>query len=963
MAKKKNPIKTIFTHGRFLAWIITTIAGVAILTTATCISFSPLLSGVFDMVFGPDRAVTKDGAATIDTYKLSDGVTDKQTAMEHSNLVNQKICEEGMVLLKNKNHALPIKTDTSKKVTVFGKNSVNMAIAGSGSAGNAASGTVSDIYDSLTEAGYEVNPVLKDFYKSDSTERSANPGMDSGGASTLEIGETPVSSYSSQVKDSFNNYKDVAVIFLTRIGGEGFDLPRQQPGNADKTFLDLYQSEKDMINLAESQGFGKIVVVINAANQLNCTELEQDDKIDSIIWAGFPGAKGIMALGEIMNGTVNPSGHLVDTYVKDFKYIPSYYNFGDNGVKGGDQFIYQGKAKQYYFVDYEEDIYVGYKYFETGAEVQGEDWYNTRVLYPFGYGLSYTTFQWTIDSSSLQGKNITKDKFNVDVTVENIGEVAGKDVVELYMKTPYSEGGIEKASKVLVGFAKTKELNPGEKEKLSIEVDPYYFASYDADDKNNNGFKGYELDSGNYTLYVSKNSHDSSNSISMSVTENIKFENDPVTNYKVENRFESVDEHLQKDDILTREKTKWKDDLSTLTPKEEDRTIDDTIYNKLKDVNWIDPANPILNDDSIQSPTFGKEGDMKLIQLVGKEFDDTSWNDLLDQVNLDEAITMFKDGGFHTMGMFSITKPKTTDCDGPVGLTNFMGDPTVYDTVTFCCEVITASTWNVDMAEELGKAVGDEGIIGNVKGDGLPYTGWYAPGMNLHRNPFGGRCCEYFSEDPFLAGKMGASEVKGANFKGMNTYMKHFVGNEGETHRDTNGCASYISEQALRELYLRPFEIAVKEGKAKGVMTSFNRLGSYWTGANYSLCTEVLRNEWGFHGGVITDFNTHHNKGGYMQLKPMLYAGGNLDLCSQPIDTSLFLDTSNPKDLTQLRKSTHEVLYAVANSNAMANEIDHYEMAYWKIAVISIDCGVFAILAGWGVWALLTTFKKAKKEE
>ena len=962
MDENKNVLKKVFKNKKSRIWAITTIASLTFFTVASTICMTSL-STLISMVLGGDRAVTKDGSVAT-SYTLNENVKagDKKSSMKQSDDVNIELSKEGMVLLKNKNHALPVKTDTKKKVSVFGKNSVNMAIAGSGSAGNAASGTVKDIYDSLESAGYEFNPTLRQFYKDDSTERSANPGMDAGGASSLEIGETAISSYTDKVKQSFDDYKDMAIIFLTRIGGEGFDLPRQQPKDATKTFLDLYPEERDMISLVESSGFKKIVVVINAANQLNCSELEKDDKIDAILWAGFPGSKGMMALGEILNGNVNPSGHLVDTYVKDFKYIPSYYNFGDNGIKGGDQFIVNGKAKNYFFVDYEEDIYVGYRYFETGSKVKGEDWYNERVLYPFGYGLSYSTFEWKIDTSSLSNKSITKDSFTINVEVENTGNVAGKDVVQAYMETPYTEGGIEKSSKVLVGFGKTKLLQPKEKEKLSIKVDPYYFASYDALDRNNNGFKGYELEKGDYKLFIGTSAHDDSNVIPMNVVSDITYDNDPVTGTKVSNHFEDVGEHLQKEDMITREKTKWKDDLSSLTPTEQDRTITDALLDKLKDNNYIDPANPILNNENLEKPTFDNKGEMKLQDMIGKDYDDKDWEKLLDQASLDESLDMFNDGGFKTRDMFSVTKPKTTDCDGPVGLTNFMGDPTVYDTVKFGCEVITASTWNLELAQKMGEAVGDEGIMGNVQGDSLPYTGWYAPGLNLHRNPFGGRCCEYYSEDPFLSGKMGAAVVKGANSKGMITYMKHFIANEGETHRDTNGDASYMTEQALRELYLRPFEIAVKEGKAKGMMTSFNRLGNYWTGSNYSLCTTVLREEWGFHGAVVTDFNTHFGKGGYMRLRPMLYAGGNLNLTSTPGSISDFFDKNDNRDLTMLRKSTHEVLYAVCNSNAMANEIDHYEMAYWKIILLCVDAIILIGLTIWGVLVLIPVFKKKEQE-
>jgi beta-glucosidase len=956
MAKKQNPVKFLFGHRPTRIWSITTLASLVVLIPVTIVCTATSVSSLISMVFGGDKAVTASGGETVDTFKLDDGIKDKQTAQNNSNSVAIDIAEEGMVLLKNKANALPIK---SGKVSVFGKNSIDMAISGSGSAGNAASGTVKSIYDSLADAGYEVNPTLKSFYEKDSTTRSSNPGMDDGGATTLSVGETPVSSYTSEVESSYSSYNDLAIIFLTRIGGEGFDLPRIQPNDSTKTFLDLYPEEKEMISMVEGKNFKRIVVVINAANQLNCSELEADDNIDGILWMGFPGAQGVMGLGKILNGSVSPSGHLVDTYVKDFKFVPSYYNFGNNNQTDGDRFSNNGKGTQYYFVDYEEDIYVGYRYFESGAKDKGEDWYNQRVLYPFGYGLSYTSFEWSItNKNELTNKSITKDTFKVQVEVTNKGNYAGKDVVQLYMNLPYTDGGIEKAAKVLVGFAKTDTIPAGEKKTVEIEVDPYYFASWDSSLSHDSTTGGYVLEKGTYDLSVSSDAHHSFDDISMKIDSDITYTKDPTTDTLLENHFAESSEHLQKEDMVSRALGKVFDDFSSLSPTEDDRNISDSLLSKLKDRDYIDPANPILKDDSVTMPTNGKNNNLKLVSMAGKSFDDEKWNDILDQCSLDEEIKMFADGGFHTLGMESITKPRTTDCDGPVGLTNFMGDPTVNGTVTFGCEVLTASTWNVDLAEKMGQAVGNEGLIGYSNGDGLPYTGWYAPGLNLHRNPFGGRCCEYFSEDPYLSGMMGAYEVKGANSKGMTTYLKHFVGNEGETHRDTNGDATFVSEQALRELYLRSFEITVKVGKARGIMTSFNRIGAYWTGANYSLCTIVLRNEWGFHGAVVTDFNTHHNKAGYMHLKPMLYAGGTLDLCSTPLDTADFLDTTSAKDITMIRKATHETLYAVVNSNAMGNEIDHYVMATWKILLIVADCVIFAGLCIWGVCIIIHTKKK-----
>ncbi len=965
--KKRNPFAVIFRHVGSRVWFIVTAVVAVLLIVVTPLALSrQVLGGVFDRLFGGERAIAKSGSTVTTAFELDDDVKagDKTSAQEHGNKVNNELCEEGMVLLKNKNNALPAKTDSTKKISVFGRNSINMAIAGSGSAGNSTDSKTKDIYDSLADAGYEINPTLKEFYKKDKTERSSNPGMDDGGSATLNVGETPVSNYTDAVKGTFNSYSDMAIIFLTRIGGEGFDLPRAQPGDSSKTFLDLDKDEEAMIDMVTKAGFKKVVVLVNAANQLNCTALEQNDKIDGILWIGFPGAQGTMAVGKILNGSVNPSGHLTDTYVKDFKSIPSYYNFGDNsqceGVgDNGDAFLINASGKLrsslYYFTNYEEGVYIGYRYYETRGE-NNENWYTQNVLYPFGYGLSYSTFDWTItNESSLNGKELTKDPFDVKVKVTNTSKVAGKDVVQIYMGGTYYAGGIEKSSKVLVGFAKTGLLEPGKSEELTISVDPYYLANYDYNDANKNGFKGYELDKGAYSLYVASTAHDSSRKISMNSENGLKFENDNVTGTKVENHFDGSDSNCQ----TTLSRNDWEGTFPAASTQEE-RTIDTKFRDQLKSNNTsLDDANPYVNGTkTAEMPTYGADNGMKLIDLQGKDFDDPLWEKLLDQTTFDEQLSMYIDAGFHTEKMTSITKPSTIDADGPVGLTAFMGDPTVNNTVMYCCEVITASTWNVDLLEKLGESVGNEGLVGN---NGVPYTGWYAPAMNLHRNPFGGRCCEYFSEDPFLSGMMGAYEVKGANKKGMTTYLKHFVGNEGETHRDANGDCTFVNEQALRELYLRPFEITVKVGKSRGIMTSFNRIGTRWSGATYSLTTTILREEWGFHGAVITDFNTHHNKGDYMQIKPALYAGGTLDLCSQTADSSL-IDSSNATDCLMLRNATHETLYAVVNSNILGVEIDHYAMAYWQIVLMIIDIAVPVGLVVWGFFAIRKAYKDEKAE-
>ncbi|MCI1735809.1 MAG: glycoside hydrolase family 3 C-terminal domain-containing protein [Bacilli bacterium] len=941
--KKRNPFQVIFSHVHSRIWFIVSAVLVILLIVVSVLATSEQFSSLIDMVAGGERAILD--ANYKPHFENDKGLDTKSAALKNGNDTNVELCEEGMVLLKNKNNALPIAKGS--KVSVFGKNSVNIALSGSGSAGSDVAGAKS-LYDSLTDAGFTTNPTLKDFYndKASGSGRTSNPAMDSG-VSTLDVGETPIASYTDKIRNSYDSYSDAAIIVLTRVGGEGFDLPRAQIGDTSKTFLDMDPNETALISsITDSGMFKKVVVLINAANQLNCSALEDNDKIDAVLWMGFPGGQGAMAVGEILNGTVNPSGHLTDTYVRDFKSNPSYNNFGDNGTTDGNRFTSGGKNKLYYFTDYEEGIYVGYRYYETRGETDGDTWYNSNVVYPFGYGLSYTNFTWS--QATATATTITKGQtFDVNVTVTNSGSVAGKDVVEIYAAAPYTAGGIEKSARVLVGFEKTGIIEPGKSEDVTVTVDPYDFASYDATDANANGFKGYELDAGSYTIYAAHTAHDKTNSIALT-SANIQWDTDPVTGNKVENRFEDVGSHLQT--ILSR--SNW-DGTWPASPTATDRELTADMLTALKDTTTTD--NPLASTYTTM-PKTGVSGDVNFFDMFGLDYNDAKWDTLLDEVTADEELDMLRNAGFNTAAIASIGKPKTTDSDGPVGLTVFMGDPTVYSTTKYCCEPISGATWNKELIEKMGQAVGNEGLVGNVKGDGRPYTGWYAPAMNLHRSPFCGRCCEYFSEDPYLSGMMAAYEVKGANSKGMTTYLKHFVGNEQETNRDSNGVCSFMTEQALRELYLKPFEKAVKVGKSRGVMTSFNRIGTRWVGCTYNLCTAVLRNEWGFHGAVITDFDTHHNT--YMKPHAILYAGGTLDLVSQPAAGSDFADVTSAADMTILRNATHETLYAMANSNV--KKVVGYKMAKWRVALLIVDIALPVGLIVWGFFAIRQSYKKEK---
>ena len=969
-------------------WAITSSVLVVLLAVVTVLT-QVVMVDLISSLLGRDVAVYKDGTKALYT-QIYDNKADVYAA---ANQLNQRICEEGFVLLKNENSALPL--DSASKISVFGKNSVNLAYGGSGSSGGDKSDAV-DLYQSLEAAGFSVNPTLKSFYEDDAQSgppRSENSSdLETGDSVFYSTGETPQSMYTDQVKQSYADYSDAALVVFTRIGGEGFDLPRSMTGvagarNDDDHYLQLDQNETDLLKAVCEAGFGKVVVVINSGAAMELAFLEDPDyyayqeKIDAAIWMGFPGATGTMALGRILNGEVNPSGRTVDTYAANYKNSPVWANFGDNLIPNsadgsGDRYLGVG-SENYYFVDYEESVYVGYRYYETrGAE--DEEWYEREVVYPFGYGLSYTQFEWSVeDASEIENAALTDalSQFTVKVRVKNVGDVAGKDVVQLYGHAPYYEGEIEKSEVVLLDFAKTEELAPGEETVVELTFDPYYLASYDYRDANGNWDACYELDAGDYALYISRNAHERVFEVPFQVPEDIVLYEDPVTGNTVENRYtdvdlDSSDYHLQT--LLSR--SDWEGTMPQ-APTEEDRTIDADFLAALKNMEHNNPNADSYYDE--ETPVFGNTSSTLTLQdLINYDaggntvrdergvfvsYEDERWDELISRLTVSELVNMCNMGAFKSNELKTIGKPLTNDTDGPTGFTNFMDQSgTYWDTCYYCAEVVMGATWNQELMEELGTMVGNEGLVGaDGKGNNLPYSGWYAPAVNIHRSPFGGRNFEYFSEDGVFNGKMAAAEIRGCASQGVYCFVKHFALNEQETHRSSNGSSTWVTEQAMREIYLKPFEIAVKEGGTTAIMSSFNRIGTRWTGGDYRLCTEILRDEWGFRGMVITDFNTTS----YMNLKQMAYAGGDLnlgnDMTLPDVIQPNWCNSEDTADLVVLRNNVKNILYTVANSNAMNGEVDHYAPAWWKIAVIAVDCTAVAGLAIWG----FLVFYKAKKEK
>lgn len=846
---------------------------------------------------------------------------------------------------------------------------------GSGSGGFDTSNN-KNLYESLNDAGFVTNPTLKRFYESSQSGpvRTANSSdLDNGDNQKIATAETPQSKYTDAVKNSYADYSDAALVVITRIGGEGFDLPRYQGDSEgavspDSHYLELDQNEIDLLTAVTDGTFKRVVVVFNTPSSFEATFLKDSayaafaDKIDAAVWIGFTGSNGITALGEILNGDVNPSGRLVDTWAADFTKNPSFVNFG-TGCLPDTTDKYDGGM--YYSVDYEEGIYVGYRYYETRGETDGEDWYNANVVYPFGYGLSYTTFDWTVGDASASeielGTTIT-----VPVTVKNTGSVAGKEVVQLYASAPYTLGGIEKAHKVLVGFAKTKLLQPGESETVTVSFDPYSASSYDYRDANSNGFSGYELEAGEYTLYVSRNAHESEKAIALKLAADVQIGSDPTTDSEVVNRYTDsenfLDSDWQLDTMLSR--ADW-EGTWPMPQTAQQHAGTDRLYEEIRSEEHNNPT----DFDSEEYPWFGEEPTLTLRDLLpsaeaeGYEpvvsYDDERWEELMMGCDEEEMIALINNGAYHTLAMESVGLPATIHGDGPSGFTCFMSKEQVNGTCQYVSEPVMASTWNINLMNELGEAIGEEGTIGD-KATGQPYSSIYAPGVNIHRSPFGGRCSEYFSEDPFISGMMGAAEVQGIQSRGVLPTVKHFVANEQETHRSIGGDLSWLSEQALREIYLKPFEYTVKLGETRGIMTSFNRIGTRWTGGDYRLLTEILRNEWGFNGLVICDFNTIPQ---YMIPRMMFYAGGSLDLATQQSAMWTDCDTSDAGDAIVLMRAVKDVMYALVNSNAMNAEVIGYNPPIWQEYLHWINIGAFTLVGVWLVLAIVRTVRCNKRQK
>ena len=858
--------------------------------------------------------------------------------------VAEEIMEDGIVLLKNES-LLPL--NETKKLNIFGWESINPAYGGAGSGG------INDLYDivslnqGLENAGFSINQELVDFYNNYGAD---NPEM-SIQKQSWTLPEPPVDTYSDELIKSAKEYSDVAVVVLSRKAGEGHnDIPMDvrkaaYDNNSDEYddfpegehYLQLSQTERDMVDMVCSN-FDNVIVIYNGANQFELGFADEYPQIKSVVWCPGTGNVGFNALGKVFSGEVNPSGKTPDTFIYDMTTAPwwnnaektEYTNLADMAVEG----MNAGTAQVYApaFTNYVEGIYVGYKYYETAAQEGAID-YDKTVQYPFGYGLSYTEFE------QKMGELEEKDgQISVDVEVTNSGDVAGKDVVEVYYKPPYTNGGIEKSSANLIEFAKTDLLQPGESQTVTVTFSIEDMASYDE-----NNAKAYVLEKGDYVISINSDSH--------TVLDQKTYTADKDVVYKGENKRASDDTAATnvfedaKGDITYLSRADHFANYEEATAAPASAELGEPYVSEYH-LNSNFDKTTYLNDEDVM-PTTGADNGLTLADMRDADYDDPRWEKLLDQLTVDEMANMIAMAGYQTAAMDSVGKVATLDFDGPAAINNnFTG----VGSIGFPIEVVVASTWNKELAQSWGECMGK---ISQEMGA----EGWYAPGMNTHRTAFGARNYEYFSEDGVLAGNMGAKAVEGARKYGVYSYIKHFALYEGNAKM----VSVWSNEQAIREIYLKPFEISVKQGGANAVMVSWSFLGDKWTGASSNLMNTVLRDEWGFRGMALTDF-FRNNGHGFMNADAALANGVDAMLSTFNGEENNVANPEHPTSVLQMRNACKNVMYTVVSSWAYDGEHEETGMENWKKAGIGIDIVIALFMAGMEV-LVIRGYKKRKNAE
>lgn len=885
----------------------------------------------------------------------------------------KKVGQEGLVLVKN-NGLLPLASET-KALNVFGWDSTNPTLGGTGS-GASDSSTATGILQSLQDAGYETNKTLTDMY----TEYRADRPVISMNAQDWTLPEPTVDAYTDTIMDEAKSFSDTAVIVIGRSGGENADLPTdmnavikgtyniaEQVASIPKNFtymnssytnngsyddfeegesyLELSRTEEDLVDKVCSE-FDKVVVVINANNPMELSWVDEYDQIGAVILAPGTGITGFAALGEVINGTVNPSGKTVDTYVKDLFNTPYINNIGNHSYANvkdlNDQITAADEAAigNLSFVNYVEGIYVGYKFYETAAD-EGFLKYEDHIQYPFGYGLSYTTFDKSIKNFKDNG-----DSISFDVEVTNTGDVAGKDVAEIYFTPPYNNGGIEKSSVNLIEFGKTDLLEPGATGTISFEIPKEDMASYDSEGIKISG-GGYILEAGEYTISLRSDSHTVVAEETFKVDDDIDYsankrESDFVT---ATNQFEDYargdfEQLSRKDSFANYEK-------ACAAPTDKQYEMSDEVRAGVEEYVFCSYDGTKYNNDSDEMPTMGADNGVELYDMVGLDYNDEKWDSLLDQLSFEEMTTLINVGGWQTAAVDSVGKIATSDCDGPAGLNNFI---TGAVGSAYPSEVLMAQTWNKQLAYEIGQSMGQEYADANN-------YGWYGPAMNTHRSAFAGRNFEYYSEDGVLGGHLAANQVNGAAKKGVYAYIKHFALNDQEINR-ISVLLTFSSEQAIREIYLKPFEIAVKDftGTCRAVMSSFNWIGTIPSCANSHLLNNVLRDEWGFVGLVESDYNGSY---GYMVTDSSIRNGNDLMLGYGRAQSNVLADQSATA-VKAMRQASKNILYTVANSGYYADGNPVGGMTNMTKIFVTVDVIVALLIIAIEAILIIRYLKKKK---
>ena len=881
--------------------------------------------------------------ATLIGLATGSGTISNETNEEAAG-VAEEIMEDGIVLLKNES-LLPL--NETKKLNIFGWESINPAYGGAGSGGINGLYDIVSLNQGLENAGFSINQELVDFYNNYGAD---NPEM-SIQKQSWTLPEPPVDTYSDKLIKNAIDYSDVAVVVLSRKAGEGHnDIPMDvskaaYDNNSDEYddfpegehYLQLSQTERDMVDMVCSN-FNNVIVIYNGANQFELGFTNEYPQIKSVVWCPGTGNVGFNALGKVFSGEVNPSGKTPDTFVYDMTTAPwwnnaektEYTNLADMAVEG----MNAGTAQVYApaFTNYVEDIYVGYKYYETAAQEGAID-YDKTVQYPFGYGLSYTEFE------QKMGELEEKDgQISVDVEVTNTGDEAGKDVVEVYYNPPYTNGGIEKSSTNLIEFEKTNLLQPGESQTVTVTFSIEDMASYDE-----NNAKAYVLEKGDYVISINSDSH--------TVLDQKTYTADDDVVYKEENK------RVSDDTAATNVFEDAKGDVTYLSRADHFANYEEATkapasaelgepYVSEYHLNSNFDKTTYLNDEDVM-PTTGADNGLTLADMRDADYDDPRWEKLLDQLTVDEMSNMIAMAGYQTAAMDSVGKVGTLDFDGPAAINNnFTG----VGSIGFPIEVVIASTWNKNLAQTWGECMGK---ISQEMGA----EGWYAPGMNTHRTAFGARNYEYFSEDGVLSGNMGAKAVEGARNYGVYSYIKHFAMYEGNAKM----VSVWSNEQAIREIYLKPFEISVKQGGANAVMVSWSFLGDKWTGECSNLMNTVLREEWGFRGMALTDF-FRNNGHGFMNADAALANGVDAMLSTFNGEENNVANPEHPTSVLQMRNACKNVMYTVVSSWAYDGEHEETGMENWKKAGIGIDIVIALFMAGMEV-LVIRGYKKRKNAE